>query len=123
MTDDAPREHLCTQKIFPTVNNNDLLEIRIPPYPKGHLDLGNVMLHFKSDNIGTAGSGFQLGYQRYVSLQTPSYASTKVMKSLQDQKFLCMTKIACQHALFTFGGNKKHCKIIRRENKIQREMV
>ena len=40
------REHLTTQKIYPNVNNNDLLEFRIPPNAKGHLDLSNVLLHF-----------------------------------------------------------------------------
>ena len=40
------REHLYTQKLYPTVNNADLLEFRIPPNAKGHLDLANVKLHF-----------------------------------------------------------------------------
>lgn len=39
-------EHLSTQKIYPVVNNDDLLEFRIPGNIKGHLDLGNVLLHF-----------------------------------------------------------------------------
>ena len=40
------REHLYTQKLFPTINNDDLLEFRIPPNQKGQLDLSNIMLHF-----------------------------------------------------------------------------
>ena len=40
------REHLYTQKLFPTINNDDLLEFRIPPNQKGQLDLSNVLLHF-----------------------------------------------------------------------------
>ena len=40
------REELYTQKLFPTVNNDDLLEFRMPPNAKGHLDLSNVRLHF-----------------------------------------------------------------------------
>ena len=40
------REHLYTQKLYPTVNNADLLEFRIPPNPKGQLDLSNVKMHF-----------------------------------------------------------------------------
>ena len=46
MFDPDKREHLYTQKLFPTVNNEDLLEFRIPPNPKGQLDLANVLLHF-----------------------------------------------------------------------------
>ena len=40
------REHLYTQKLFPTINNDDLLEFRIPPNQKGQLDLSNIFLHF-----------------------------------------------------------------------------
>ena len=40
------REHLYTQKLFPTINNDDLLEFRIPPNQKGQLELSNVLLHF-----------------------------------------------------------------------------
>ena len=40
------REHLYTQKLFPIVNNEDLLEFRVPPNPKGQLELANVYLHF-----------------------------------------------------------------------------
>ena len=40
------REQLATQRIYPTINNDDLLEFRIPPNSKGQLDLRNVMLHF-----------------------------------------------------------------------------
>ena len=43
------REHLYTQKVYPTVNNDDHLEFRIPPNAKAQLDLGNVMLHFVVD--------------------------------------------------------------------------
>ena len=39
-------DKLLTQKVFPTINNEDLLEFRIPPNQKGQLDLSNVMLHF-----------------------------------------------------------------------------
>ena len=40
------REHLNTQKVYPTVNNEDLLEFRVPANSKGQLDLSNVTLHF-----------------------------------------------------------------------------
>ncbi len=46
MSDPDKREHLYTQKLFPTVNNDDLLEFRIPPNPNGQLDLANALLHF-----------------------------------------------------------------------------
>ena len=39
-------EHLYTHKLYPTLNTDDLLEFRIPPNTKGHLDLSNVLLHF-----------------------------------------------------------------------------
>ena len=42
------RKHLYTQKVYPTINNNDLLEFRVPANQKGQLDLGNVLLHFKA---------------------------------------------------------------------------
>ena len=42
------REQLSTQKIYPIINNDDLLEFRIPPNSKGQLDLRNVMLHFNT---------------------------------------------------------------------------
>ena len=35
-----------TQRLYPTVNNADFLEFRIPPNSRGHLDLANVLLHF-----------------------------------------------------------------------------
>ena len=41
------RKKLYTQKVYPTINNNDLLEFRIPPNQRGQIDLGNVLLHFK----------------------------------------------------------------------------
>ena len=40
------RQHLYTQKLYPTINNDDLLEFRIPPNQKGQLDLSNILLHF-----------------------------------------------------------------------------
>ena len=40
------REHLFTQKLFPTINNEDLLEFRIPPNKRGQLELSSVLLHF-----------------------------------------------------------------------------
>ena len=34
------------QKLFPSVNNEDLLEFRIPPNQKSHMCLSNVLLRF-----------------------------------------------------------------------------
>lgn len=39
----SDREHLYTQKLYPVVNNDDLLEFRIPPNKRGQLDLSNVL--------------------------------------------------------------------------------
>jgi hypothetical protein len=43
---EVTREKMLVQKVFPVVNNSDLLEFRIPAYERGQLDLENVMLHF-----------------------------------------------------------------------------
>ena len=40
------QEQLFIQKIYPVVNNEDLLEFRIPPSEKGQIDLENVLIHF-----------------------------------------------------------------------------
>lgn len=42
------REHLYTHKLYPTVNNEDLLEFRMPANSRGQLDLSGVKLHFKA---------------------------------------------------------------------------
>ena len=40
------KENLFVQKIYPVINNEDLLEFRIPPFEKGQIDLENVLIHF-----------------------------------------------------------------------------
>ena len=58
------REDLYTQKIFPTVNNEDLLEFRIPPNSRGHLDLSRVKLHFIA-TMNTPADDHQIAPQNY----------------------------------------------------------
>ena len=40
------KENLFVQKIYPVINNEDLLEFRIPPFEKGQINLENVLIHF-----------------------------------------------------------------------------
>ena len=63
---DSEREHLYTQKVYPNVNNDDHLEFRIPPNPKGHLDLGNVMLHFIVDFPAPANQDYKIIPQNFL---------------------------------------------------------
>ena len=58
------REDLYTQKLFPTVNNADLLEFRMPPNAKGHLDLSNVRLHFVTE-LNTPTDDHKIIYQNH----------------------------------------------------------
>ena len=44
------------QKVYPTVNNEDLLEFRIPPNVKANLCLSNVMLRFMVKIPQTSGT-------------------------------------------------------------------
>ena len=75
MTADERREHLYTQRVYPTVNNEDLLEFRIPPNTKGQLDLSNVLLHFivtipkPTDKSNTSHPQNYLGPKQFSSLE------------------------------------------------------
>ncbi len=40
-------ENTHIQKLYPTVNNDDLLEFRIPPSVKGNMLLSDVLLRFQ----------------------------------------------------------------------------
>ena len=53
------RDHLYTQKIYPSVNTNDLLEFRIPPNPKGQLDLNphNSTARFNDEGVPVSPGG------------------------------------------------------------------
>lgn len=92
MTDE--REHLYTQKLFPSVNNNDLLEFRIPPNPKGHLDLGNVLLHFKVTLPTPKTSGVKLvpqnflGSKQFSSLEVRVNGEAVARRSCANEYFL-----------------------------------
>mgnify|MGYP000434484523 CR=1 FL=1 len=65
MTSVENREHLYTQKLYPTVNNDDLLEFRIPPNPKGQLDLANAKLHFVATIATPATGGVDISPQNF----------------------------------------------------------
>tara|TARA_B100000949_G_C14270229_1_gene446967 strand:+ start:992 stop:2212 length:1221 start_codon:yes stop_codon:yes gene_type:complete len=45
LTFDEERSPYLIQKIFPSINNNDFLEFRIPPNSKGNIDLSGSLLH------------------------------------------------------------------------------
>lgn len=63
---DQEIEHLYTQRLYPTVNNEDLLEFRIPPNTRGHLDLANVLLHFIVDIPDSADKAIKIRGQNFV---------------------------------------------------------
>jgi hypothetical protein len=42
----STRKNVSAQKIYPVINNDDLLDFRIPPNSKAQIDLSNVMIHF-----------------------------------------------------------------------------
>ena len=88
------REHLYTQKLYPTVNNADLLEFRIPPNPKGQLDLSNVKLHFTTklakpsvDGTGIYPENF-LGAKQFSSLEVRVNGEAVTRRSCANEYFL-----------------------------------
>lgn len=88
------REHLYTQKLYPTVNNADLLEFRIPPNPKGQLDLSNVKLHFtlklakpSVDGTGIYAENF-LGAKQFSSLEVRVNGEAVTRRSCANEYFL-----------------------------------
>ena len=92
---DANTEHLYTQRLYSTVNNADLLEFRIPPNTRGHLDLSNVLLHFKvkipdiRDEKVTKlrGQNF-LGPKQFSSLEIRINGETVTRRSCANEYFL-----------------------------------
>ena len=92
MTSD--REHLITQKIFPVINNDDLLEFRIPPNPKGQLDLSNVMIHFitkippNSDESVILRPQNFFGAKQFSSLEVRVNGESVTRKSCSNEYFL-----------------------------------
>lgn len=87
------RENLYTQKIFPTVNNDDLLEFRIPPNTRGHLDLNRVKLHFiatlntPDDSHLIAPQNF-FGAKQFSSLEVRLNGEAVTRRSCANEYFL-----------------------------------
>lgn len=88
------REHLYTQKLFPTINNDDLLEFRIPPNQKGQLDLSNILLHFvidlpsPSDQTAKIIPQNFLGPKQFSSLEVRVNGEAVTRRSCANEYFL-----------------------------------
>ena len=88
------REQLSTQRIYPTINNDDLLEFRIPPNSKGQLDLRNVMLHFitscpspAEENVVLRPQNF-FGAKQFSSVEIRVNGESATRKSCSNEFFL-----------------------------------
>jgi len=87
-------EHLYTQRLYPTVNNADLLEFRIPPNKRGHMDLSNVLLHFtvkipdNSDNACKVRGQNYLGAKQFSSLEVRVNGEAVSRRSCANEYFL-----------------------------------
>lgn len=83
-----------TQRLYPTVNNDDLLEFRIPPNKRGHLDLSNVLLHFivkipdNSDNACKVRGQNYLGAKQFSSLEVRVNGEAVSRRSCANEYFL-----------------------------------
>ena len=90
----SEREHLTTQKIYPVINNGDLLEFRIPPNPKGQMDLSNVMIHFTTKILAADDSSVVLrpqnyfGAKQFSSLEIRVNGESITRKSCTNEFFL-----------------------------------
>ena len=88
------REQLATQKIYPTINNDDLLEFRIPPNSKGQLDLRNVMLHFitsiptMTDDANVIVPQNFFGAKQFSSVEIRVNGESATRKSCSNEFFL-----------------------------------
>ena len=87
------REHLNTQKVYPTVNNEDLLEFRVPANSKGQLDLSNVTLHFTVTVPEIAGGKRTypqnfLGPKQFSSLEVRVNGEAVTRRSCANEYFL-----------------------------------
>ena len=87
-------EHLYTHKLYPTLNNNDLLEFRIPPNTKGHLDLSNVLLHFvakapdnSDDTVLVKGQNY-FGPKQFSSVEVRLNGDAITRRSCSNEYFL-----------------------------------
>ena len=90
----SEKEHLTTQKIYPVINNGDLLEFRIPPNPKGQMDLSNVMIHFTTKILAADDSSVVLrpqnyfGAKQFSSLEIRVNGESITRKSCTNEFFL-----------------------------------
>ena len=88
------RKKLYTQKVYPTINNNDLLEFRIPPNQKGQMDLGNVLLHFRvklpipADKSATVYPQNFFGPKQFSSLEVRINGEAISRRSCANEYFL-----------------------------------
>ncbi len=92
------RETIEIVKIYPRINNNDLLEFSIPESHKGHLDLSNVLLNFKVTlpiPSGTSSPASDvvlpqnfLGPKQFSSVEVRINGQTISRKSCQNEYFL-----------------------------------
>ena len=87
-------KHLYTQKVYPTINNNDLLEFRVPANQKGQLDLGHVLLHFRvklptpSDKTAKALPQNFFGPKQFSSLEVRLNGDAISRRSCANEYFL-----------------------------------
>ena len=87
------REHLNTQKFYPNVNNEDLLEFRIQADAKGQVDLSNVTLHFSvtvPDLSGGKRTYLQnyLGPKQFSSVEVRLNGKAVTRRSCANEYFL-----------------------------------
>jgi hypothetical protein len=88
------REQLSTQKNYPIINNDDLLEFRIPPNSKGQLDLRNVMLYFNTSIPKTSEESTVLkpqnffGAKQFSSVEIRVNGESATRKSCSNEFFL-----------------------------------
>ena len=90
---ESTREHLYTQRLYPSVNNDDLLEFRMPPNSKGQLDLANVKLHFiaslhtPSDSAEILPENY-FGAKQFSSLEVRINGEAVTRRSCSNEYFL-----------------------------------
>ena len=94
MAIDEQREHLYTQRVYPSVNNDDLLEFRIPPNTRGQLDLGNALLHFvvsipkPTDKSNVSYPQNYLGPKQFSSVEVRVNGEAVTRRSCANEYFL-----------------------------------
>ena len=86
------QERTYLQKLFPIVNNEDLLEFRIPPNVKGNMQLSDVMLRFQItipqlDGSPVVPENF-LGAKQFSSLEVRINGDAISRRSCSNEYFL-----------------------------------